>query len=181
MSNRSTKTAFGGIITALSTLLILMSSFISVLSYVLSAISGLLILLCAMETGYRRGWMAFVSTSLISFLLSVDKSAVILFVLILGYYPMLKFKIESMKQIRIIKIILKILIFNIAVISEYFITIKLFNVPEEALVWFGVPMPLVMLVVGNFTFLMYDRAITNLSYIYFYRYRKKLRYIAKLD
>ena len=180
MSNRSTKTAFGGIITSLSTFLIILSGVISVLSYALSALSGLLILLCALETGYRRGMLVFISTSFMSMLLSVDKSSAILFIMLLGYYPMLKFKIERIR-LKSVRFLIKMIIFNVAVIAAFFITMKLFEIPEQSLVWFGISVPVIMLVMGNFTFIIYDRCITNLCYIYFYKYRKTFRHIAKLD
>ena len=173
--NSSKKIVLCGLASALSTAIILMYQILPMGMYVFPAISGFIVLIMAIECGYSCGLEVFVITSILSIMFSGDKSASILFFILLGYYPILKLKIESMKKSnRLIKSIIKLIVFNVAIISEYWISITLFGLPEESLIWFGVYVPHVLLVMGNITFLLYDRCITVLIIIYLHKIRNKI-------
>ena len=109
MSVGSKKIAFGGVITALGTVIIILSGIFQTAMFILPAVSGLLVLFSAFEVDYRFSMKIYFSISILSLILSPDKSSAILFITFLGYYPLVKVKIEEiMKKFKITKILLTI-------------------------------------------------------------------------
>lgn len=179
--NKSSQLALGGMITALCTSINLMASIAPLVEYTFPAFAGVLIVIVDLEIGLKWGWMVYFASSVLSILICPEKIPAIIFVLLFGYYPLVKFRIESIKIIpKPIKFIIKLIIFNIAIISEFWISIKVFAVPEESLMLFGIPATHVLLIMGNITFIMYDMCISNFLIIYIYRFQKKLRKIMGL-
>ncbi len=171
----SKKIVVCGLVSALCTAIIIMYEIIPVGMYILPAISGIIILAMAIEFGFKCGLEIFLITSVLSLMLSGDKSAAIFFIILFGYYPLLKIKIETLKlNMNIVKLAIKLAVFNLAIILEYWISIKLFGVPEESLMLFGIYMPHVLLIMANITFLMYDRCIIICMYVYVHKIRGKI-------
>lgn len=177
MSVGSKKIAFGGVITALGTVIIILSGIFQMAMFILPAVSGLLVLFSAFEVDYRFSMKIYFSISILSLILSPDKSSAILFITFLGYYPLVKVKIEEiMKKFKITKILLKLLLFNLVMFMYYFILVYVLATPRESFEIFGVYLPMVFLIVGNITFLMYDRCIVYIFLIFVYKVRSKIAF-----
>ena len=77
-SKKSSKTAVGGVITALSIVLMFLTSVIPTLTYALPAAAGFLITLIVIEIDKKWALGVYVAVSLLSVLLIADKEAAVI-------------------------------------------------------------------------------------------------------
>ncbi len=165
------KLAVSGIITALGSLILILSSVITVGTYSLPVIAGALLCVIVIDFGKPFAYSSFIATSIVSLLISSDKEAVLYYICFFGFYPILKASIEKIDN-KILSKALKILIFNICMVALYFIAINLFNIPTENFIIFNINIPLLLLAIGNIFFLVYDIALTKVISVYIKKYRK---------
>ena len=161
--SQSAKTAIGGMVTALS-VVILMPTALDLFVYALPAMAGMLTMFCVVELNRKWSIGVYTAVSLISLLLVPNKEAAIMYVAFFGYYPIVKSILES-KLPKIPEYICKFLIFNLSVICAYAVLIKLLGMPFDELMGiteddgllkrFAVP---VMLLLGNLVFIVFDIA-----------------------
>lgn len=167
--NKSIRLAFCGIITALSTVLMFLTGIITIGTYTLPALSGLLLTVVVIEIGPTWAWSVYIATSVLSFFIAPDKEAALLFILFFGYYPIIKSFIEQIKN-KYLSYLLKLVVFNISVIAAFYISIYLLGVPKDSFEIGGVYLPWILLGIGNITFVLYDFAFSNLIVMYFQRF-----------
>lgn len=173
MSN-SGKVALGGIVTAVCTVLMFLTGLIPVGTYALPAIAGVVLVLIVIEIGVRWAWAVYAAVSLLSILLAADKEAAVLFALFFGYYPILKSNIERVRG-RLFQWMIKLAVFNAAMVAGFFIAIRLLSIPEDSFTLFGIYLPWVFLLAGNAVFVLYDYALTGLISTYVFRFRHVVR------
>lgn len=169
--NKSIRLAFCGILTALCTMLLFLTGLISIGTYALPALAGMLLIVAVVELGAGWAWPVYIAVSVLSVLLAGDKEAAMLFVLFFGYYPILKALIEKKKK-KYLAFILKFAVFNVSMIVCFFISIKFLGVPEDSFTFHGVYLPWILLVLGNAAFVLYDYAISALVLAYYQRFHK---------
>ncbi len=176
---KSAKTALGGIIAALSVVLMLLSSVIPFMEYALPAMAGALMIIMVVEVG--KGWAAaaYFSVSFLSLILLANKEAAMMYVAFFGWYPILKPVIESKIKQKTLQWVLKFLSFNAALVSAYFILISVFGLKLEDLTEHGTPGLIALLAAGNVMFVVYDIFITRIVYIYQTRWQTAFRKIFK--
>ena len=171
MKNHTMKLAFSGMITALSTVVLFLTNLVPAASYSLPALAGALMVVAVIEIGESWAWAAYIAASLLSLLVVADKEASLIFILLFGYYPILKARFERIKT-RPLVWAAKFALFNVAVIAEFFLTIHLLGVPEESYSLFGVYLPWVFLLMGNLIFLLYDYCVSCMVVVYCQRMHK---------
>lgn len=173
--NQSGKVALGGIITALSTVAMFLTGLLAPMgTYALPAIAGVILVVIVIEISARWAWMVYGAVSVLSLLLAADKEAVLLFILFFGYYPILKANIERVHS-KIVQWLIKLGIFNAAVIVSFWIALKVLQMPEDAFTVFGVYLPWVLLLAGNVVFVIYDYALSGLISMYVHQFQKVLK------
>ena len=161
MRNNSKAMAMGGVFAALAVVIMNLGGLIPMATYVCPVLCMLLLSFVDRACGKRIAWAWYGAVSVLSLLLSPDKEAAAVF-LFLGYYPILKPKLDTMK----LKWIWKLLIFNGSMVVLYSILIRLMGleaVTGESEELAGI-MLIVLLVLGNVTFIALDRLLTILSY-----------------
>lgn len=168
---KSKKVAFAGSLSALSLLSMFFTGIIPFFDYTLPALSGILLIPVVIEIDKRTAFLSFLSVGFLSALIVPNKEAAILFIAFLGYYPILKSYFESFKS-RFIEWTIKIIIFNISLVSSYFIAIYIFNLSAifdsfSVAIWILYP-------IINFVFIIYDIAISRLIDYYFKSLRNKI-------
>ena len=166
--------AFGGVITALALALMLLASVLPTASYSLAALAGMLLVPLVIEFGFKTSVSAFFAVGLLSILLLADKEAGILFCCILGWYPIAKAPIEKIKS-NILCWIVKVAVFNLAVVGFYFISTRLFLVTgfeDTVLGQYGIP---ALWGLGNIAFVVYDIALSKLITLYMRRLHDRLK------
>ena len=149
----------GGVFAALAVLIMNLGGLIPVATYAGPTVCMVLLSAVNLTCGSRIGWAWYGAVSLLSLLMSPDKEAAAVFTFI-GYYPLLKPKFEMCK----LKLLWKLLLFNGTMVLLYSILIRIMGVEavmgEENV---GKMMLIVLLILGNVTFLAMDRMLTILQ------------------
>ena len=173
MSHKSsTQVALGGLSAALCLVVMLGTVLVPFATYALPALAGILLIPIALELGSSVAYVTYFAVSFLSLLIIPDREAALMFIAFFGYYPVLKFRLDKFK-FKSIRVLIKVLIFNTAILSGYFIVIYLFGLAyliEELQGSFG----LILLLVGNCCFPIYEKALKNLTTLYLFRIRGKL-------
>lgn len=171
---RSMRIAYGGVISALSLLMMFFTGVFPFAEYALPAIAGVLLTVLVIEFGFRIAFAAYGAVAVLSLVLTPNKEAVILFIAFLGYYPIVKGKLETLRS-KPIQWVLKFALFNAAAVASYLVMIYLLGMTEVmedfAAFRFGV---WVLLLLGNAVFLIYDMAATRLISAYVYQIKPKI-------
>lgn len=166
--------AFCGVITALCVMLMFLTGLIPIGTYALPGLAGVLMIVVVVELGVSWAWPVYAASSFLSFLIAPDKEAALIYVIFLGYYPILKSLIERRRKGFLQTCLLKFAIFNAAMIAEYFLSIRILNIPQESFTVFGVSLPAAFLVLANITFAFYDYALSGLVVMYFKKFHQML-------
>jgi len=144
--------ALGGIMSAMCVVIMLLGALIGVGIYVAPMIAGI----CLIPTGKKYGVKYHISlwlvVSILSLLIVPDVEEGLIFFCLFGFYPIVQPYFQKLP--RIARIIGKLAYFNIVTVSVEYVVIKLF-VPEAV----ELPFAILLVAIGNVTFLLYDRVI----------------------
>lgn len=173
VKNSTFRVAFCGIIAALGLVLMLLTSLVPVGTYAFPCFAGIFIGAVVIEYGWKWGLGVYAVVAVLSLFLAGDKEAVLYFIALFGYYPILKAVFEKHIKNKIILYILKFAVFNTAAIASFFPAAFLLSISPEEYTLFGVYMPLAFLAFGNVFFLVYDFAVTVFVGQYVVRLRSK--------
>lgn len=151
----------GGVFAALAVVIMNLGGLIPVATYVCPMLCMVLLRVVAAYCGNRTAWAWYGAVAILSLLLSPDKEAAAVF-LVLGYYPIVKPRLDTLRM----RFLWKGLLFNVSVIALYAVLIRVMGLEQvtgesEKL---GRVMLAVLLVLGNVTFAMLDRLLTILQY-----------------
>ncbi|MBQ8210346.1 MAG: hypothetical protein IJZ35_07185 [Clostridia bacterium] len=174
----SAKTALGGMISALSLTIMLLTAVIPYLTYALPAIAGAMLVLMVIEINKKWAFCAYAAISILSFLILPDKEAAMMYVAFFGYYPVLKPFLESKIFNNKLCWFVKAVIFNIAVVIAYLVIVNVFGIPIEEMEK-GVFAVIGLLALGNVMFVLYDICITRLVTLYLNKWQKRFRKLFK--
>lgn len=156
---------------ALSTAIMLVSYF-PYLTYAVPAVSGIVFMMPLIEINYKWSLCAYVVSGILSLLLAEPESAS-MFVFYFGYYPIVKSLIERINNI-IAEWIIKIGVFNIAIVTAYLFITFILGIPFDEFGEFGKYGILILLALGNGVFVVYDIAISRISMLYMARLHKHI-------
>ena len=173
----SIKLTFCSIIAALSVIFMLLSYF-PYFTYAVPAVTGLLVMVLVIELSVRWAFAAYVAASLLIFLFAEPESK-LMYICLFGYYPILKAIIEKLKK-PFLEWILKLLVFNAAVILVYFIFAGLFGISLEDFKALGKYGAAIFLLLGNAVFVLYDIAVSRMAMFYIGTLHKRVKKMLKL-
>ena len=145
--------ALGGVLAALAVVIMSFGTIIPVATYVCPAICMLLGQVVLKTCGGRVAWAWYGAVALLSVLLAPDKEAAAVFAA-LGYYPMVKPRLEKRK----FPWLWKGLLFNAVILALYWLLIHLLGMDAlaEEFAEAGAVMTAVMLLLGNAVFFLLD-------------------------
>lgn len=177
---QSSKVALGGMLVALS-VVILIPSAMELFVYALPAMAGILTMFAVIELDKKWAAGIYAATSILGLLLVPNKEAVVIYAVFFGYYPILKAVVES-KLPRAAEYAVKFLVFNVALVLDFFIMTKIFGMPFESFMgiegetggWVKYIVP-ILLVLGNLTFTVFDFGTTQLVTGYLRFWQKRFR------
>ena len=161
----------GGVFAALAVLLMLLGGLIPIGTYAAPMLASLLLipLLRELTTGLCVGW--YVIVSILSVMLCPDRETAFVFCF-LGWYPICKSRLDRLR--RIPRLAWKLLLFNAAAAALYAMLIFLFHLEavveewrETAPIWL-----ILLLLLGNATFLIYDAVLGRLASAYRWRTKR---------
>lgn len=175
MKKVSYKVSLGGIISALSLVFMFLTGFMPLLVYLIPALTGAMLLIIYVEINAKWAFFTYVSVALLCLFVTPDKEAGLLYIMFLGYYPILKMFVEKTSSV-ILEWILKLLIYNIMIITYYQVIIRVVvNVDlVDDIDEFGKNGALIFLGLTNVVFIVYDIAVSRLKDLYVKWFRKKI-------
>ena len=83
---------------ALGVVLLLLGSVIEVMDIAMAALASLLCIFAVIEYGGAAPWLVFSVTGVLSLILLPNKTPAAMYVVFLGYYPIIKEKLERLKK-----------------------------------------------------------------------------------
>lgn len=168
---RTKKIALCGMLTALSVVLMMLTGIITIGTFALPALAGIVAVIAVIEGSVKYGISVYIASGVISALLAPDKEAVIYYIVFFGYYPVIKALIERINK-HFIQWVLKFLVFNVAIIACFYASVIILSIPKESFTIMGYYVPYLFLIVGNGVFYLYDFALTSIITMYLRKWRK---------
>ena len=162
-------------ITAALITAVMLSSYFPFLTYAVPAIAGALIIIPLVEAGKGYALATYIVSSLLVMLFA-EPEAKLMYICYFGFYPILKAVFEKIK-IRLIEYLLKIVAFNGAITLVYMVFAKLFLIEVEGIGNFGKYSILILYVIGNFAFILYDICLSRLCVLYMVRLHEMVKKI----
>ena len=152
-SNPASNIALGGVLAALSVVIMGLGGMIPVATYVLPVIAMLVLQVVLKICGTRIAWAWYGAVAILSMMICPDKEAASVFVF-LGYYPIVKPRIDHKKFGWIYKMVL----FNGSILVLYWILMHLMGMRalQQEFAEMGTIMVAGLLFLGNLTFFMLD-------------------------
>lgn len=161
------KFTVASIMSALAVVCLFGSAYLPTGRIALLAITSMCVLVTVAECGVKFAWLQYTATSLLALLLIPFKFQVLLFVTLLGYYPVLKLHIESIKNLWL-EWVVKILFFNTLLIMMY-LAFKFFLLQY---VTFGAVFDIVVsniwlvILISEIVFVVYDYLLSFFAHYY---------------
>ena len=166
------KLALSGVLCALGVVVMLFGGVIPIAVYCCPALATRLLVPIACECGTKYGLTAYAAVAVLSVLLVADKETAAVFVF-LGYYPVVKKFFDRIRP-KVLRIILKLLLFNVSAVVLYALLIFVFNMTAlvEEFRTTGTLLLIATLVLGNVAFILLDFCLARLRILYFVKLRK---------
>jgi len=161
--------AYCGIICALVTV-VMFVAIIPAMTYVMPAIAGILIWSVSGQINRKWAVTTYAASAALSLILSPGEiEAELFFILIFGYYPLLKDVIDKIK-LSVLRAVIKLAVFNAAAVTAYLAIVHIFKIADvlEGLEGFGKYAVFVLWGVGNLAFFFYDYSLKYMTYAYYH-------------
>ena len=172
MHQKSKLIALGGIFSALCVTLMFFTGLVPFGGFFLPMAAGAMLLPVVVELGCKPAVIAYISTSLLCALMAPDRQAVMVFIALFGYYPIVKQKLEQI-QSRAIEYFCKLLLFNISMAAGLAVMAYVFGVAQvlQNMGNFGKYTVPILWAAGNIVFALYDLTLTKFYILYMGRLR----------
>ncbi len=185
VSEKTKKLTLGAVLAAMGVVLLLIGGVIEVLDLSMAALASFFCIFAVIELGGGYPFMIYAVTGILSVILMPQGLGGWIYILFFGYYPIIKEKLEKLRNP--ISILLKFVVFNAAITVCAFICYFLFFGELEALLNefsslfggmnIGGALIIAIYAVLNFVFLVYDIALTKLITLYLLKLRKKFKFL----
>lgn len=164
------------IMSALAAVIMLVAYF-PYFTYAVPAFAGLCVMVIVIEIGCKWAFLTYLSSAFLAFLFAETESKLI-YICFFGFYPILKCIIEKLGK-PIIEWVLKLLVFNICVVSLYYIFAEVLMLSFEDMGRFAEYGAVILLILGNTVFIVYDFAVSRLSFTYYDKLHSKIEKLLK--
>ena len=167
--------ALGGICAAVCLLLMFCSSFLPGLSYAIPVFAGVLMVVMIVETDSKWALADYCAVSLLCIFITPNFEASLLFILFMGYYPILQFWLSKKKN-KLFVWIVKLAVFNIAIVIYYNLFKFIFTSVDmlEGTEFFGKYALPLLWAEAQICFLVYDKFLSLTIEVYINWFRKKI-------
>ena len=164
------RTALGGVLAALSLLLLYLATLMPSGRIGMVAVAGLVPAAGVVSGGLAAGFLCYGAAGLLGLLLLPDKGCALLYAIFFGLYPMVKSAIERVRKLPL-ELLLKLAFFNavLSILLFGFSSLLFPFLPE----FLHSPLPIFL--VGNVVFLLYDFGFSKLITYYAARIRPAAR------
>lgn len=175
---KSVKAAMCGLAAALSVVFMFLGGLFYVFAYVVPILLSILITIIKKTFGTSSALTVYIATSILSLILVSDKECVMMYLLFFGYYPLIKPHIEKVK-LKVIAFVLKLLLFNSALLLIELICVYVFRIPFFEDNGFSVAILILFAAAMNFIFIVYDCLLKISILLYEKKLEKRLKNIFK--
>ena len=158
VKDQSKRIAICGLMAALGVVLMFLGTFLGLGMYLIPMLIGMCLVPIGNTWGRKYQILLWLAIGLLSVILIPAPEQNLMFLGLFGWYPVLRPTLQKLPKLP--RLILKLLVFNAAVIALETLLI-LVLVPEIL----GTTITVILLVLGNITFLVYDIAIPRFEYI----------------
>lgn len=152
MKEKSKRIAVCGVMTALGVVIMMLGAFLGIGIYLAPMLIGVCLIPIGREWGTKYHILLWIAISLLSVVLISNPEENLMFLCLFGWYPVLRPVLQKLTLI--LRVIAKLLIFNVIVIALELLLLWVL-VPESI----GTAWAVLLLVLGNVAFLIYDFAI----------------------
>lgn len=137
------------------------------LSLTMPMIAGALMVIIAVEVNRQWAFLTYMAVSLLSVFVTLNKESSIIFILLFGYYPIIKDPIDKIK-IRFFKLPVKLVFFNIIAVAYYYVTLYILGISDmtDEFALFGKFGIYIFWAFSNVVFFMYDNALKGTIELY---------------
>jgi hypothetical protein len=156
---------------ALSVVILMLGSLVDVLDITTAVAASVLCIYAVIEMGGFYPWMIWLTTSILAFLLLPMKTPAIFYAMFAGFYPILKEKLEKLKNP--ISWILKIVVFHgclAGMVGLLWLFVPALFV-SEGMRW----LPMAIYVLSLVCFVVYDIALTKIITLYLIKFRRRFQ------
>ena len=164
----SIKIAFCGVLAAVNVVILFLTGVVPVATIAMPALAGCFLIPAVAECGVKWGFGVYAAAGVLGLLLSADREAALIYLLFFGYYPALYALLDRIQN-KAARYLVKLVIFNGAAVAEALISLYVLGIPFETVSFLGPWTPVVLLVLANVVFLIYDFALRGLIVTYFAR------------
>ncbi len=164
---QSSVMAFCGMMAAVSVVIMLLGAVIGIGAYAAPMFAGLILIPIGNKFGKKYHVMLWITVSLLSFVLVPNVEQNLMYLALFGLYPILYQSFQKLPKFP--RLICKLLYFNAVILLLEWLVMTLL-VPEALTTW----MAILLLAIGNLTFLMYDFLILRME-IVIQHYLKKFK------
>ncbi|MBQ4091218.1 MAG: hypothetical protein IJC64_02755 [Clostridia bacterium] len=186
VSQKTKKLTLGAVLCALGVVLLSIGSLIQTVDLSAAALASFLCIFAVIELGGAYPWAIYVVTGLLSVILSHFGMAGWFYIAFFGYYPMIKEKVERLS--RPVSWLIKMLTLNVAlflcVVISYFLVYASSGkgLLDAFMAMFGDGsateiFAVIMVVLVNAVFVIYDIALTRIISLYINRLRHRFRFL----
>ena len=185
--HKTKKLTASALLAALGVALLFLGSFIETLDLTVACLASFFCLFAVIEIEGAYPWLIFATTGILAVVLMPYSLGGWFYLLIFGYYPILKDKIERLPKVFALAI--KIVLCNLALIFGTLVTFFLFfgNTEGKTLIdafmfvfggeEIGEIFAIGVYLLANVTFIVYDFALTRLIIFYFAKIRKRIKFL----
>ena len=161
MRKKSGDIALCGSMCALAVVIMAMGTIIPAATYCCPLLASLTLLPVLIVCGEKMSWAMFAASALLSLLFAPDKEAAAIF-LALGYYPIVKPRLDRKKKAA--RVAGKLLLFNAAILAVYAALLFLLRMDalREEFFSMGAALLAALVVGGNVIFFLEDKLLDRL-------------------
>ena len=175
MRAKTYRVALGGILTALAVCVMFLGSVIPFATYISPALASLAVLYFAVEYHTGAALLIYAAISALALLIAPDKEQALLFACFLGWYPAAKFPIER-KLKAVPAMVFKLVLCNASLFALYYVITRVLVIAavRDEFAEFTTAIVIALAVLGNLTFIIFDKALTRLSMLWLAKWRPRL-------
>jgi hypothetical protein len=169
----SYRVALGGIVSALCLLSMFLAGVMPMFYVLLPMVAGAMMMIIVIEVSWQWAFITYIAVGLLSMFVCFDKEAAILFIVLFGHYPILKYLIDNKLSSKKIAWFVKFFIYNFCMVSYFLICVYILGSKEllkeiQKYFWW-----IILLI--DFLFLTYDPSLDTLTEKYTELIKPKLQ------
>lgn len=171
----SSKAALGGIVSALSIVIMLITYVSPLLVYTAPPFAGLLLIIIVNEMNRKWAFGTYAAVSLLSLFLIADKESAVFYTFFFGYYPVIHSLLNEKIHFKVVRIIIKFVIFNVAVAGAVLVCKFLFNIDYDEFSEYSVVALAGVGILIDLLLLFYDILLNKIELLYKLKLHKRIR------